>query len=431
MAETIKVILGTQWGDEGKGRVVDYYAENTDYVVRFHGGNNAGHTIKVNDKTYKLHIIPSGVVSKHSMNVIGNGVVLDPESFKSELNNLTTAGLECTPNRLQISSKAPLILPLHKSVDQLKEKLKGDKKIGTTGKGIGPAYSDKVNRISIKVSDLRFKDLVQEKANYLEKEYDLYASYFGIEKVTAKQIYDYCSTYADLMLSYMKNTEYTVNNAVAQGKSLIFEGAQGALLDIDFGTYPFVTSSNCIAGNVFSGSGLSVKHGHLVSVYGVVKAYTTRVGEGAFPTEVFGVEDDHLTNKGFEFGTTTGRKRRCGWLDLPALKYSFMINGVSHIALTKLDVLSGLSTIKVCTGYKINGQLLDEYPADLATLCQVEPVYKEFEGWSEDISKVRNFDELPKAAQTYLNFIAKELDNAKYIMISVGAERSDAIFYNI
>lgn len=431
MAETIKVILGTQWGDEGKGRVVDYYAENTDYVVRFHGGNNAGHTIKVNDKTYKLHIIPSGVVSKHSMNVIGNGVVLDPESFKSELNNLTTAGLECTPNRLQVSSKAPLILPLHKLIDQLKERLKGDKKIGTTGKGIGPAYSDKINRISIKVSDLRFKDLVQEKANYLEKEYDLYASYFGIEKVTASQIYDYCSTYADLMLSYMKNTEYTVNNAVAQGKSMIFEGAQGALLDIDFGTYPFVTSSNCIAGNVFSGSGLSVKYGKLVSVIGVVKAYTTRVGEGAFPTEVFGAEDDHLTNKGFEFGTTTGRKRRCGWLDLPALKYSFMINGVSYVALTKLDVLSGLSTIKICTGYKINGKMLDEYPADLATLCQVEPVYQEFEGWSEDISKVRKFEELPKTAQTYLNFIAKELDNTKYIMISVGAERSDAIFYNI
>ena len=418
---TVTLIIGTQWGDEGKGKVVDYFSKNADYVVRFHGGNNAGHTIKVGEEVYKLHITPSGVIQGKT-GVIGNGVVIDPEILIGEIENLTKRGIK---PKLLISDRANIIMPYHKILDGAEEQLLGDKKIGTTKRGIGPCYSDKVSRNGIRAIDLTDKktlnSLLERIIPVKQKIIDIY----GIDHTINKEkILDVYSNYGQRLKDFITTTHIELNKAIQNGKNIIFEGAQGTMLDVDYGTYPYTTSSHTIAGGSTIGAGIGPKH--IESIIGIVKAYTTRVGEGPLPTELFDKTGEYLQQKGHEFGTTTSRPRRCGWLDLVVLRHSTMISGVTQLAITKLDVLNGLKQVKICTKYQLNDRKIDFFPANIEDVQKCKPIYKEFEGWGKIDKDAEKISDLPKEAQKYLKFIEKELQ-IPITLISIGPGRTETI----
>ena len=420
----IIVIVGTQWGDEGKGKIVDLLAEYADIVVRFQGGNNAGHTMVVNDKKFIFHLIPSGILQNKAC-IIGNGVVVDPEVLLEELDHLSKEGIHVGPNELQISEKAHVIMPYHKAIDHAREKKKGDKKIGTTGRGIGPSYEDKATRRGIRFVDLIDADVFREKVHTNLEEKNFYLkNYLSSETLNPDKIMEQYNKIAKKFEPYITNISVKINRAIKEGKKILFEGAQGTHLDIDHGTYPYVTSSNTIAGNACCGSGVGPKE--ITGVLGIAKAYTTRVGFGPFPTELFDDIGDSIQKKGSEFGATTGRKRRCGWLDIVLLKNAVCLNGLTGLVITKLDILDDLESIKICTGYEYKGEILNDFPTSLKVLAECKPIYETLPGWSEDITKIRKMENLPKNTKNYLNRIS-ELTETPIHIVSLGPERNETI----
>jgi adenylosuccinate synthase len=418
------VIVGTQWGDEGKGKIVDLLAEHADTVVRFQGGNNAGHTMVVGGEQLITHLIPSGILQQ-KVCVIGNGVVVDPAVLLEEIDHLDSRNVDISPDRLKISERAHLIMPYHKKIDHAREKLKGDKKIGTTGRGIGPAYEDKATRRGIRFVDLLDPEEFREKVNTILDEKNFYLKhYLSAETLDGARIIDQYAAYAERLAPYVTNISINIDRSIKNGQQVLFEGAQGTHLDIDHGTYPFVTSSNTIAGNACCGAG--VGPAAITDVIGIVKAYTTRVGKGPFPAELFDEIGDRIQEKGAEFGATTGRRRRCGWLDTVILKNAVRLNGLTGLAVTKLDVLGGLETLKICTGYDYKGTILNDFPASLKILGDCEPVYETLPGWSEDISGSKEIKDLPKNVKNYLNRI-EELTQTPIQILSVGAERNQTV----
>ncbi|QDY15467.1 adenylosuccinate synthase [Clostridium botulinum] len=419
------IVLGAQWGDEGKGKMTDYLAENADVVVRFQGGNNAGHTVVVGEKEYKLHLIPSGILYNDKLNVIGNGVVLDPKALFEEINYLESLGVEITPDRLIISDRAHVIMPYHRILDGIKERARGNKDIGTTGKGIGPSYTDKMERSGIRVCDLIHKEVFEENLKEtLEVKNKIITEIFGGEALDYNEIYNEYLGYAEKLRPFVKDISVIVNKKIKDGKEVLFEGAQGTLLDIDYGTYPYVTSSSTIAGGVCIGAGVGPTA--ITNSVGIAKAYTTRVGKGPFPTELLDSTGDWVREKGHEFGVTTGRARRCGWLDLVILKTSARISGLTSFAVTKIDTLAGLDTLKVCTGYRLNGEIIDYVPASLEDLAKCEPIYEEFEGWDDSIANARCYEDLPENAIKYLKKI-EDFTETKVSIVSVGPKRDQTM----
>ncbi len=419
------IVLGAQWGDEGKGKMTDYLAESADVVVRFQGGNNAGHTVEVGDKQYKLHLIPSGVLYDNKLNVIGNGVVVDPKALFEEINYLKSVGVEVTPEKLVISDRAQLIMPYHKVLDGIKEKARGKKDIGTTGKGIGPCYTDKMERSGIRVCDLMHKEVFEEKLrDNVETKNDIITKVYGGDSLDFDTIYNEYLDYAERMRPFVKDTSVEVFNSIKANKKVLFEGAQGTLLDIDYGTYPYVTSSNTIAGGVCIGAGIGPTA--ITNAVGIAKAYTTRVGKGPFPTELFDETGDWIREKGHEYGVTTGRARRCGWLDLVILKTTARVSGLTSFAVTKIDTLAGMEKLKVCVGYKFDGKVIDYVPASLEDLAKCEPIYEEFDGWDESIENARSYEEIPENAKVYLKKI-EEFTGTKISIVSVGPRRDQTM----
>lgn len=419
------IVLGAQWGDEGKGKMTDYLAESADVVVRFQGGNNAGHTVEVGDKQYKLHLIPSGVLYKDKLNVIGNGVVIDPKALFEEIDYLKGLGVQVTPENLIISDRAQLIMPYHKVLDGIKEKARGKNDIGTTGKGIGPCYTDKMERSGIRVCDLMHKEVFEEKLkDNVEMKNAIITKVFGGNALDFNTMYNEYLGYAERMRPFVRDISVEVHNNIKAGKNVLFEGAQGTLLDIDYGTYPFVTSSNTIAGGVCTGAGVGPTA--ITNAVGIAKAYTTRVGKGPFPTELFDETGDWIREKGHEYGVTTGRARRCGWLDLVILKTTARISGLTSFVVTKIDTLAGMEKVKVCTGYKFDGRVIDYVPASLEDLAKCEPIYEEFEGWDESIENARSYDELPENAKIYLKRI-EEFTGTRVSIVSVGPRRDQTM----
>ena len=419
-------VVGTQWGDEGKGKIVDLYTLEADVVARFQGGNNAGHTIVVKGKTTILHLIPSGILHDHKICIIGNGVVFDPKVFLQELKELKEGGIFPSSTKLYVSEKTHVIMPYHRSLDQAREARNSGKKIGTTGRGIGPAYEDKVARTGVRVGDLYEPGLLLEKVRHsLEEKNFLFKNFFGVEPLDPKTVADEYLEYAEKIRPYVADTSLILAGEIQKGKKILFEGAQGCHLDIDHGTYPYVTSSNTVSGNAACGSG--VGPGAISRVVGICKAYTTRVGEGPFPTELKDAVGDHLQKVGQEFGATTGRKRRCGWLDMVLVRQAVRVSGISTLAITKLDVLTGLPKIKICVGYKTaGGECREAVPASLKLFSTCEPVYEEFDGWTEDIASAQNIGELPVNARKYVQRL-KELYGAGIALVSVGAGRDETI----
>lgn len=417
----IDILLGLQWGDEGKGKIVDALSPDYDVIARFQGGPNAGHSLEFNNVKHILHLIPSGIFRPGKINIIGNGVVLDPAVFKQEIDDLGIPLGELT-GRLVISSKANLILPTHRALDAAYEQKKGCSKIGSTLKGIGPAYTDKTSRSGLRAGDIMLEDFRTEynrlSSNHLELLKNLNYSYdiSGYEKEWFNGI--------ELLKKFrIENTEYLVNEMLSAGKKILAEGAQGTMLDLDFGSYPFVTSSNTISAGACTGLGVSPRT--IAEVFGIFKAYCTRVGSGPFPTELNDETGEFLRKKGAEFGATTGRPRRCGWLDLPALRYAIMINGTTRLFMMKSDILSGFSTIKVCTSYRINGKIMEQVPYDNNAV--IEPVYTELPGWKEDITGIRKYDSLPVNLRKYIDFIEKQT-GIPVTIVSVGPDRNSTIF---
>ena len=418
------VVFGAQWGDEGKGRFVDFLAARADAVVRFQGGNNAGHTVAVDGKYFKLRLIPSGILYPDVTNVLANGVVFDVKGFFDEADNLKKDGVPC--DNLVVSDRAHVVLPYHFELDGLSEaKRTSGEKIDTTKKGIGPTYMDKMERSGIRVCDFVNKDVFPSllKRN-VDAKNQLIQKVYGGEPFDYQKILEEYSALADRLRPYVKDTVKLLNDMVAAGKKLLFEGAQGALLDIDFGTYPFVTSSHPSSVGVPIGTGIAPNK--IDSVVGVVKSYTSRVGAGPFVTELFDETGDFIREKGGEYGTVTGRPRRIGWLDLVVVKHSALISGMDKIDLTRMDTLAGVDKIKVCVAYELDGEIIDHYPADLTVLERCKPVYKEFDGWTDDISKVREYKDLPESAKKYIETI-EEITGAKISMIGVGPNRDEAV----
>ena len=422
------IVLGAQWGDEGKGKMTDYLAERADVVVRFQGGNNAGHTVEVEDKQYKLHLIPSGILHNEKMNVIGNGVVLDPKALFEEMNYLKDLGIAITPENFIISDRAQLIMPYHRTLDGIKESARGKKDIGTTKKGIGPCYTDKMERSGLRVCDLMHKDVFAEKLKEnVEDKNEIITKIYGGEAFSYDEILKEYLEYAEMMRPFIKDTSVEVYNRIKQGKNVLFEGAQGALLDIDYGTYPFVTSSSTIAGGVCTGAGIGPTM--IDSAVGIAKAYTTRVGKGPFPTELSDSTGDWIREKGHEYGVTTGRSRRCGWLDIVILKSSARVSGLTSFVVTKIDTLAGLEKVKMCTGYKLDGNVIDYFPASLEDLERCEPIYEEFDGWDESIENARAYEDIPENAKIYLKRI-EELTETRVSIVSVGPKRDQTMEIN-
>ncbi|MCX7904339.1 MAG: adenylosuccinate synthase [Caloramator sp.] len=419
------VVIGAQWGDEGKGKITDFLAEGADVVVRYQGGNNAGHTVIANDKKYKLHLIPSGILYEDKLCIIGNGVVIDPKALLDEIEYLRDEGIRVDNKKLLISDRAHVIMPYHKKIDALSEKKRGSKDIGTTGKGIGPCYTDKHERTGIRICDLLNKEVFYEKlkAN-LEVKNRLIKEIYEDEEMNFDEIYNSYTEYAEKLKDFITDTSVVLYDSIKEGKKVLFEGAQGTLLDIDYGTYPYVTSSHPIAGGVCIGSGVGPTM--IDRVVGVCKAYTTRVGKGPFPTELFDETGEYIREKGFEYGTTTGRARRCGWLDLVILKYAARISGLTSLAITKIDTLAGLEKIKVCTGYEFEGRVIENFPASLEDLAKCKPIYKEFDGWDESIQGAKTYEDLPENAKKYLKFI-EEYTGVRISIVSVGPERENTI----
>ena len=417
------VLVGAQWGDEGKGKVTDFLAEKADMVVRYMGGNNAGHTVVVGDKTYKLHLIPSGILYPGTKCVIGNGVVIDPKVLIRELEYLKGEGIDTS--NLKISERAHLIMPYHIAQDAMEEQLKGANKIGTTKSGIGPAYADKASRIGIRIIDLLDKEefALRLKEN-IERKNDLFQKVYGAEGFDYASILEEYLSYGERLRGMVTDTSVHINGFLDKGEKILFEGAQGTLLDLDLGTYPYVTSSHPIAGAACIGSGVGPNK--ITKVIGVAKAYTTRVGEGPFPTELLDEMGETIRQKGHEFGTTTGRPRRCGWLDLVMLGYSKRVSGIDTIALTKLDVLDELDVVKVCTGYKYRDQVLTNFPTSLKVLAECEPILIELPGWKKDTTNVTSYDELPENAKKYVETV-KELSGMDISIVAVGPGRAQTI----
>ena len=417
------VVLGAQWGDEGKGKVTDFFASSADFVVRFQGGNNAGHTIVVGDEKLALSLTPSGVLYPNCIPVIGSGCVIDLGFLKEELEMLNERNVNT--EKLAISPNAHVVMPYHKLLDELIEESLGENKIGTTKKGIGPCYADKIQRRGIRVQDLLNQDLFEKKVKANIKETNLtLTKIYNKPPLVAEEIINEFKSYTDMVTNHITDTSLLIDKAIKNGKSILFEGAQGTLLDIDHGTYPFVTSSNTSSGNAAVGSGVGPKN--IDRIVGVTKAYISRVGSGPFVTEQKNEIGDYLIEKGAEFGVVTGRRRRCGWLDLISLKYSVRVNSLTELFITKLDVLSGLDELKLCIGYNTENKVITDYPYELTTLESAEPVYETFDGWSDDISSVKNYDDLPANAKTYLKAI-EDFIAVPITFISVGPERTENI----
>jgi adenylosuccinate synthase len=420
------VVVGTQWGDEGKGKVVDLYAEDADVIARFQGGNNAGHTLVVKGEQTILHLIPSGILHDQKTCIIGNGVVVDPKVLLAEIEALKSRGNFPPHTGLFVSEKAHVIMPYHRRVDMAREAHKAGKKIGTTGRGIGPAYEDKVARVGIRMGDLLDDEVFREKlaANVAEKNF-LLTKLFGEEPVSEQDIHAEYKAYADALRPYVADTSTLLDREIRKGKKILFEGAQGAHLDVDHGTYPFVTSSNTVAANACSGTGVGPKA--VDAVVGICKAYTTRVGEGPFLTELTCEIGERIQREGQEFGATTGRKRRCGWLDMVLVRQSVRVSGITGLAVTKLDVLTGIEKLKICVGYRTEeGIVEDAVPANPRVLARCEAVYEEMDGWTEDIRNAREIQELPKNARKYVERI-ESLSDTKIVLVSVGAGRNETI----
>jgi adenylosuccinate synthase len=419
------VVVGTQWGDEGKGKVVDLLTARADLVVRYQGGSNAGHTLVVGGKRYIFHIVPSGILYPGKKCLVGNGLVVDLEVLLQEMDDLAEAGIRVTPKRLSLSEKAHIIMPYHKAIDTAREASRGKDKIGTTGRGIGPCYEDKVARIGVRVVDLTEPDTLEEKvlANLKEKNFYL-TKFLGAEPLEAGPILTHYLEMADRLLPYIKDVSGELAEAVQAGRNILFEGAQGTHLDVDHGTYPFVTSSNPVAGGACAGTGIGPKYLH--HVLGIVKAYTTRVGAGPFITELTDETGDRIQKCGAEFGATTGRRRRCGWLDLVVVRDSVRLNGLDSLAITKLDVLTGLETLKICVAYDMDGERITHRPVSLKKLSRCIPIYRDMPGWAEDIGGARSMDELPARTRAYLNAI-EETTEVPLSVVSVGPGREETI----
>ncbi len=419
-----KIVVGAQWGDEGKAKVIDYLAQNADVVARYQGGANAGHTVVAGGKKYAFHLIPSGILKDGCTCIIGNGVVLDPEKVFEEIDNLKADGHE-VDSKLLIAENCHIVFPYHKDLDRLNEAGKGADKIGTTARGIGPVYTDKVARVGIRALDLLSADKLREKLTaVLRLKNHLLTEYFHAEPYDADTLTDIYVEYGRRLQPYLRDTSAYLDEALKANKSVLVEGAQGTMLDIDFGTYPFVTSSHPIAGGSCIGLGLGPTR--IDDVVGICKAYTTRVGEGAFPTELHDDTGDRLRDAGHEFGTTTGRPRRCGWLDLVVLKHAVRVNGLTQIALTKIDILSGFDSVKICTAYDHQGNRLERYPYDMSMLTSCEPVYQEFDAWTQNIRPCRKYSDLPAALREIVSFIEKET-GVPVTIISTGPDRNDTI----
>ncbi|WP_027721946.1 adenylosuccinate synthase [Maridesulfovibrio zosterae] len=420
------VIVGTQWGDEGKGKIVDMLAEKAGAIVRFQGGNNAGHTLVVDGEQCILHLIPSGILHPGKKCLIGNGVVLDPEVFLKEIDGLAAKGVDVSPERMMISKKAQIIMPYHKQLDNCRESMKSaESKIGTTGRGIGPCYEDKMSRVGIRASDLADPELLRSKIEVgLQEKNVLFEKLFNAEPLDAEKVYQDMLPIAERVKPYLGDVSSVIQDENKNGRSVLFEGAQGVHLDIDHGTYPFVTSSNVVSGNAAAGAGCGPRH--LERITGICKAYTTRVGSGPFPTELQDEIGDTLQSNGHEFGATTGRKRRCGWLDMVVLRETARLCDLTDFALTKLDVLSGLKEIKICVSYKYRGETVEYPPQEQNSMAEVTPVYESMPGWDEDITTARNYEDLPEAARNYISRI-EELSGVKVAIVSVGPDRAQTI----
>ena len=419
------VVVGAQWGDEGKGKIVDWLSERADVIARFQGGHNAGHTLVIDGKVYKLHALPSGVVRGGKLSVIGNGVVLDPWHLLKEIETIRAQGVEITPETLMIAENTPLIMPYHGELDRAREEAASkDTKIGTTGRGIGPCYEDKVGRRAIRVADLADPATLEARVDRALQHHDPLRKGLGVEAIDRDGLVELLKEIAPKILEYAAPVWKVMNEKRKAGKRILFEGAQGALLDIDFGTYPFVTSSNVIAGQAATGVGIGP--GAINYVLGIVKAYTTRVGEGPFPTELDDADGQRLGERGHEFGTTTGRKRRCGWFDAALVRQTCVTSGVTGISLTKLDVLDGFETLKICTGYDLDGQVLDYLPTAADQQARCTPIYEEVPGWSESTEGARSWADLPANAIKYVRRI-EELIQCPVAMLSTSPEREDTI----
>jgi adenylosuccinate synthase len=419
------VVTGGQWGDEGKGKVIDHLADNFDVVVRFQGGNNAGHTVVIDGVKHFLHLIPSGIFHSAKKNIIGNGVVVDPFSLLDEIEGLRAKGITVSPENFFISDRAHVVIDYHKAIDIASENLKGSKKIGTTGRGIGPSYSTKIMRTGIRMGDLKNETFLKRKlAENVQYFNFLLKGYYNSDVLSVDEIFEKLNSVKDKIIPFVANTAYLIDDYHNQGKSIMFEGAQAALLDIDHGTYPYVTSSSVIAGNIGGGAGFSPTK--VDDVIGVFKAYLTRVGSGPFPTELHNGVGDSLREYGSEYGTTTGRPRRCGWFDLVAAKYAKIINGYTKIALMKMDVLNNFEEIPICTGYRYKNSILKQFPGEVEVLESIEPVYTFLKGWNVSITGATEFDNLPEEAKDYVKFIEDNLE-AKVFLVSTGPDRTETI----
>ena len=418
------LVVGTQWGDEGKGKIIDLLTPAFDIVARYQGGHNAGHTVYVKGKKIILHLIPSGILHPGKLCVIGNGVVLHPQAFLDEITELKRFGLKINDN-IVISKNAHLILPYHSQIEKISEERRGAKKIGTTCRGIGPTYEDKAGRCGLRAGDLLESSILKEKIEANVKEKNLYFKANNSRLFDAAEIFKKYKQYASQLKKYITDVSFLLNNKIKEGKTILFEGAQGTLLDVDHGTYPYVTSSNSSAGGVCTGLGISPDK--INSVLGVTKAYTTRVGGGPFPTEIFNHQGKFILERGNEFGATTGRPRRCGWFDALAVSYACRINGICRIALTKSDVLDGLMEISICVGYKYKGQRINNFPTESWILDRIVPVYKTVKGWSQSVHKKRDVSSLPQEFKDYVKLI-EDLVEAKVVLISTGMEKADTIF---
>jgi adenylosuccinate synthase len=417
-------VIGAQWGDEGKGKIVDWLSSRADVIVRFQGGHNAGHTLVIDGTVYKLRLLPSGIVRPGKLSIIGNGVVIDPWALLAEIEETRASGAEISPKSLEIADNAHVILPIHGKVDQALEAAKGKNQIGTTGRGIGPSYEDKVARRGIRICDLAEPELLKDKLEQLLHYHNATLRGAGADAIELGPLYDQLMTVADEILPYAKPVWRTLDKAWHAGRKILFEGAQGLMLDIDHGTYPFVTSSNTVAGQAATGSGLAPRA--LRYVLGIAKAYTTRVGSGPFPTEQPNDIGEYLGTRGHEFGTNTGRKRRCGWFDAVMVRQAICLGGIDGIALTKLDVLDGLEEVKICVGYKLDGKVIDYFPSGQGAQARVEPVYETMPGWSETTYGARSYADLPGNAIKYVRHL-EELIGAPIALLSTSPERDDTI----
>ena len=420
---TAIALLGAQWGDEGKGKATDLLGEKVDYVVRYQGGNNAGHTVVIGDQKYALHLLPSGILSPGVIPVIGNGVVIDPSVLFEEIKGLKERGIDTS--RLKISTNAHLITPYHRTIDKVSERFLGKSKIGTTGRGIGPAYADKINRIGIRIQDLFDPSILKQKVEgALRDKNQILIKVFNRKGLEIDDVVDEYLGYAELLRPFVTDTSLLLNQALDQGKNILLEGSQGTLLDVDHGTYPFVTSSNPTAGGACTGSGIGPTR--ISRVIGIVKAYTTRVGSGPFPTELFDEDGEKLRSIGGEVGVTTGRARRCGWYDALIARYAVRVNGLTDFFLTKLDVLTGWEKIPVCVAYEVDGKRVEELPASQSDFHHAKPVYEFLPGWNEDISSAKSLDQLPTNAKAYVRYL-EEISGAQISAVGVGPERDQTI----